>query len=180
MPNDNTKTDKVRQLCRARKEKIDLTDLERYADIITAYRELLRLSALEDDIRVGSGHRSPPQDREALIEWVKDPVNLDLTTEAFRRVCSGYVSTGRLFAVQSGPFYMDWSAVLSMLRTAYETLYGAYVFMDISGRGKLSEEVEALDDCLEVIKQVEDSVRLSDLIASLPAPEERAILEGDQ
>lgn len=172
--------DKTRQLCRVRKEKTDLADLERYADIITAYRELLRLSALEDDIRPGRGHKAPPHDRDKLIEWVKDPVNLDLTAEAFRRVCSGYVSTGRLFAVQSGPYYMDWPAVLSMLKTAYDVLYGVYVFMEISGRGKLAEEVEELDKILDTIKRIEASPTLSDLIASIPTPEERVILEADR
>jgi len=142
--------------------KTELSDLERYADIIETYRQLLSLSALEDDIHFSRGCKTPPHDRAKLIEWVKDPVNLDHVAEAFRRVCSGYVSTGRLFAVQSGPFYMDWPAVLSMLKTAYETLYGVYIFMDISGHGKLAAEVEALDRALDLIKEVEASGKLAE------------------
>lgn len=167
-------TDKVRDLVRYRKPKVELSDLERYADIITAYRELLSLSALAPDIQFGKpGPSAVPRDRERLLKWVEDPVNLDKVAESFRRTCSGFVSTGRLFAVQSGPFYMDWPAVVSMLKTGYDALYGAAVFMDISGRGKLAEEVEALNDCLEVVKQIQDSLRLADLCASLPTPEER-------
>lgn len=158
---------------RTRKDSVELSDLERYADIITAYRELLRLSALDEDIRIGRGRAQVPKERDKLLKWVEDPVNLDLVAESFRRVCSGYVSTGRLFAVSSGPFYMDWPAVVSMLKTGYDALYGASVFMDISGRGKLAEEVDEIEDCLEVIKQVQDSINLANMCASLPTPEER-------
>lgn len=157
-----------------RKDKVELSDLERYADIITAYRELLSLSALDEDIRIGQhGRCTVPRDRDKLLQWVADPKNLDLVAEAFRRVCSGYVSTGRLFAVRSGPFYMDWPAVASMLRTSYDTLYSACVFMNISGLGVLDEEAERLDGALKTIKEVEDSVRLRNMCASLPTPEER-------
>ena len=157
-----------------RKDKVELSDLDRYADIIMAYRELLSLSALDDDIRIGQrGRCTVPKERAALLKWVESPKNLDLVAESFRRTCSGFVSTGRLFAVRSGPFYMDWPAVLSMLRTSYDTLYSAMVFTNMAGRGALEEEAAKLDEALSLIKEVEDSVRLADLLASLPSPEER-------
>lgn len=134
----------------------------------------MSLSALDDDIRLKHGSANVPHERDKLIEWVKNPVNLDMVTEAFRRVCSGYVSTGRLFAVSSGPFYLDWPAVISQLATGYSSIYSASVFMDISGKGRvLTEEVEKLNRALDLIKEVQDSVSLADMVASLPSPAER-------
>ena len=106
-----------------RKPRPEASDLERYANVIKTYRELLRLSALSDDIRIGRhGRCVVPEDRGELLEWVASPKNLDLVAESFRRVCSGYVSTGRLFAVDSGVFYVDWPAISSMLQTCEDTL----------------------------------------------------------
>lgn len=134
----------------------------------------MSLSALDDDIHLGKvGNYSVPHDRDKLIKWVKNPEHLDLVTESFRRVCSGYVSTGRLFSICAGPYYLDWPAVLSMLKTAYSTLYGAYNFVDIGGHGKLSEEAEKLDKALDLIKEVEESISLARMCASLPSPAER-------
>jgi len=134
----------------------------------------LRMSALAPDIELGlRGRCVVPQDRRDLIEWVQDPEHLDLVTEAFRRVCSGFVSTARLFGIHAGPFYMDWSAVASMLKTGYDSVYGASMFMEISGKGRLSEECDKLERALELIKEVQDSVLLADMLASLPSPSER-------
>lgn len=45
--------------------------------------------------------------------------------------------------------------------------------MSISGRGVLDEDAKRIKDVLGTIKEVEDSVRLRDLCASLPSPDER-------
>ena len=165
------KTDKKgRYPIRPRREKEEAEEYERYADIITAYRDLLSMTALDEDIRIGwRGRCKVPHERDKLIEWVKVPRNLDLVAEAFRRVCSGYVSTGRLFAISCGPVYTDWPAVISMIQTAEGCLMSACAFMDISGAGKLSEETAKLDEALKTIREVMDSVQWADMMGSLPA-----------
>lgn len=165
---------KGRPPSRPRKERPDLSDLERYADVITAYRELLKLTALEEDINLQSTRCVVPKGRAALIEWVADPKNLDLVAAAFRRVCSGYVSTGRLFAVQCDGICTDWAAVLDSLDAAERSLTTAYTFMTM-GRGKLPiSEAARIKEALEIIGEV----KASDSLISLRSPAAADLSEG--
>ena len=90
--------------------------------MITAYREFLKTTALADGIHIGRGRGQVPKKREDLLRWVREPGNLDIVAESFRRTCSGYVSTGRLFSVCSGPVSFDWPAVISMLKTSEDAM----------------------------------------------------------
>ena len=171
-PNCKEPIESGRPPSRPRKERADLSDLERYADVITAYRELLKKTALEDDINLQSTRCVVPQDREALLEWVADPKNLDLVAAAFRRVCSGYVSTGRLFAVQCGAALTDWAAVLDCIAAAERSLTTAYSFMTI-GRGRPISEASKVKEALKIIGEV----RASDSL-SLRAARQHDLAEG--
>ena len=153
-----------------RKPEPDGSDYERYAEIITAYRELLKKTALAEDIALGRGRSKVPKKKEELLEWVQNPDNLDAVAESFRRTCSGYVSTGRLFAVCSGPVSFDWPTVLSMLKTSEDVLRGALAFVDIGHRGKLREEAEELEDLLKRIGAVRERIQYADLMGSLSPP----------
>lgn len=157
------------QVC-PRKERPDLSDLERYADIITAYRDLLKLSALEPDIITASRGRycTPPEDRDKLLKWVEDPKNLDRVAEAFRRVCSGYVSTNRLFAVRSGPLYYDWPAVLSILETGIKDIGMATGHIEMLGRTRTVEAVDRLEAVMDELRQIKEALSLSFTLGSLP------------
>jgi len=161
----------------ARKEKPDLSDFERYADVITAYREFLKTTALADDIYLPSSRKKVPVAREDLVKWVQHSANLDFVAESFRRTCSGYVSTSLLFCVRSGKVYLDWPAVLSMLLTLEDVLRSVIAYMDIGGKGALSDEVEDLDEILTKIKEIRESVTLKDLLASLPSGDLRGALD---
>ena len=165
-PNCKEPNEKGRPRSRLRKERPDQSDLERYADIVTAYRELLKLSALEDDINLHAQRVIVPHDRAQLLEWVAEPKNLDLVAAAFRRACSGYVSTGRLFAVQSGPICTDWAAVSDSLEAAERSLRTAYTFLSMGKERKALAEVGRIKEALEILEEVRASDSLSEFLAS--------------
>ena len=146
-----------------RKAEPDASDYTRYAEVIDSYREFLKKTALAEDISLGRGHRSVPTDWRDLLEWVRDPKNLDAFAESFRRTCSGFVSTNRLFAVCSGPIYYDWSAVLSMMKTSEEVMSNALCFLEIGHQGRLQAEAEELEDILGLLKDLRERLQYAEL-----------------
>lgn len=114
----------------------------------------MRKTALAEDITLGQGRGSVPKDYGALLIWVQDPKNLDKVADSFRRTCSGYVSTARLFAVTSGPLYLDWPAVLSIMEAAEGCINRALAFIDIGQKGKLKAQAEALEEARELVHKV--------------------------
>lgn len=156
-PNVNTSlNEKEKSETRYRRKPLpDPEDLERYADVILTYRQLLKLSALAEDIGVGPQRRyRVPQEREELLKWVSKMENLDLVAESFRRTCSGYVTSERLFAINHGPFTRDWPAIISIVRTAETDLKNSAAFVEISGRGRLYPQVEKLTEALNIVRDV--------------------------
>lgn len=151
-----------------RKALPDPEDYERYADIIEAYRELLRLSALAPEIKLADNRRKVPEDRRELLRWVSKPGNLELVAESFRRTCSGYVSAGRLFSINHGPVVRDWAAIISMVRTAEEDLRNCSAFVEISGRGELDPQVERLRRALSEVAAVREDLLSLDGRGELP------------
>lgn len=125
---------------------------------------------MEPDIITASRGRycSPPKDREKLLQWVEDPTNLDRVAEAFRRVCSGYVSTNRLFAVQSGPLYYDWPAVISMLETGIKDIGLATGHIEMLGRSRTAEVVDRLEAAVKELRDIKEALSLSYTLGSLP------------
>ena len=95
-----------------------------------------------------------PRDYGALLIWVQNPKNLDKVADSFRRTCSGYVSTARLFAVTSGPLYLDWPAVISIMESAEASINRALAFIDIGQKGKLKKQAEALEEARELVHDV--------------------------
>lgn len=130
----------------------------------------MKKTALAEDINLGRGRSKVPKKKDELLKWVQNPENLDAVAESFRRTCSGYVSTGRLFAVCSGPIYFDWPTVLSMLQTCEDDLRGVLAFVDIGHRGKLREEAEDLEEVLKKIEDVRGRIQYADLMGSLAPP----------
>lgn len=152
-----------------RKPLPDPEDLERYADIITVYRELLRLSALAPEIKLGDNNRRKvPEDREDLLQWVSNTDNLELVAESFRRTCSGYVTAGRLFAINHGPVTRDWPVIISMVRTAEDLLRNCRAIVEISGRGELDPQVERLREALSYVAEVREDLQSLDSRGELP------------
>jgi len=151
----NKKRDLSREYAINRKPAAEASDYERYADIIEAYRAFIGLTAIDCDIHLGRGIRRIPDGRADLIEWVKNPDNLDAVARAVRRNMSVYVSTGRLFAIQYGPASMDWPAVGSMISHAEDVLRGALAFLDISGRGNFDDLIGRIEDALNLIVEAE-------------------------
>ena len=168
-----SKRDVARDYATKRKEKPDASDFERYADIIEAYRAFIRLTAIDYDLHLCGGPRRIPEARADLVKWVKDPDNLDAVARAVRRNMSVYVSTGRLFAVQSGPLVMDWPAVGSMISHAQDVLKGALAFIEISGRGQFDDLIAHIEDALKSIEKVQASP-----MASVLALDHAATSEG--
>lgn len=106
-----------------------------------------------------------PQDRAALLEWVRDDDNLDRAAAAIRRQMSVYLSTGRLFAISHGPIKMDWAAVGSMISMAYGLLTGAAAFLDIGGHGELSDQAARLSDLAEDVRAISEDPEITALIS---------------
>lgn len=162
-----------------RKALPDPEDLERYANVITVYRQLLKLSALAPEIKLGDNNRRKvPEDREELLRWVSDMDNLELVAESFRRTCSGYVTAGRLFAINHGPITRDWPVIISMVRTAEDLLRNCRAIVEISGRGELDPQVAQLRDALSYVAAVREDLQVLDSRGELPPMPPSKISEG--
>ena len=110
------------------------------------------MTAIDYDLNLNNARRKVPDDRAKLLEWVKNPDNLDAVARAVRRQMSVYVSTGRLFAIQHGPIKMDWPAVADMITHAEDVLKGAAAFLNIGTAGPFDDSIQSIRDAVALLE----------------------------
>jgi hypothetical protein len=146
-------------MSKKRYDYLTLDEARRCAEIVRAYRDFIKLTAIDYDLHLdGRTNSIVPEDHQDLIAYCSERRHLDWISEAMRRSMSGLMTTRRIFGLREGPPVKDPLSIRSLLDSSMRSLSSAKAFIDIFDREeKYGPELSKLSEALSLMREVRSS-----------------------